>query len=38
VWETFMRNPEAVAAMKACGFHSTTQNNATEPKTASPKP
>jgi hypothetical protein len=23
VWDTFMRNPEPVAAMKACGFHQT---------------
>ena len=26
VWETFMQNPEPVAAMKACGFHSDRQN------------
>jgi hypothetical protein len=38
VWETFMQNPEPVAAMKACGFHSSRQNAAAEPKTNSPKP
>jgi hypothetical protein len=38
VWETFMQNPEAVAAMKACGFHSERQSSAAEPKTSSPKP
>jgi hypothetical protein len=38
VWETFMQNPEPVAAMKACGFHSDRQNAAAEPKTNSPKP
>jgi hypothetical protein len=38
VWETFMKNPEPVAAMKACGFHSERQSNTAEPKTASPKP
>jgi hypothetical protein len=27
VWETFMRNPEPVAAMKACGFHSDRQSS-----------
>ena len=26
VWETFMQNPEPVAAMKACGFHSDPPN------------
>jgi len=25
VWDTFMKNPEPVAAMKACGFHSRGQ-------------
>ena len=38
VWETFMKNPEPVAAMKACGFHTETRSSSTEPKTASPKP
>ncbi len=38
VWETFMQNPEPVAAMKACGFHSEARNSPAEPKTASPKP
>jgi len=38
VWETFMQNPEPVAAMKACGFHSDRQNPAALPKTNSPKP
>jgi hypothetical protein len=38
VWETFMQNPEPVAAMKACGFHSDRQSSNAEPKTASPKP
>src|SRR5271168_654883 len=38
VWETFMQNPEPVAAMKACGFHSERQSNNADPKTASPKP
>ena len=38
VWETFMQNPEAVAAMKACGFHSTRVASPAEPKTSSPKP
>lgn len=38
VWETFMQNPEAVAAMKACGFHSNRQQSTVEPKTSSPKP
>jgi hypothetical protein len=38
VWETFMQNPEAVAAMKACGFHSNRQQSTVEPKTNSPKP
>jgi hypothetical protein len=27
VWDTFMQNPEPVAAMKACGFHSSRQVN-----------
>jgi hypothetical protein len=35
VWETFMQNPEPVAAMKACGFHSNRQSAAQEPKTIS---
>ena len=38
VWETFMQNPEPVAAMKACGFHSNRQPSSAEPKTNSPKP
>jgi hypothetical protein len=38
VWETFMQNPEPVAAMKACGFHSDRQPRPAEPKTNSPKP
>jgi hypothetical protein len=38
VWETFMQNPEPVAAMKACGFHNDRQNTAAQPKTNSPKP
>jgi hypothetical protein len=38
VWETFMQNPEPVAAMKACGFHSDRQPSPAEPKTNSPKP
>jgi hypothetical protein len=38
VWETFMQNPEAVAAMKACGFKSERQSSPAEPKTTSPKP
>jgi hypothetical protein len=38
VWETFMQNPEPVAAMKACGFHSERVASAAEPKTSSPKP
>ena len=38
VWETFMQNPEPLAAMKACGFHSDRQNTAIQPKTNSPKP
>ena len=38
VWETFMQNPEPVAAMKACGFHTTRQDASAEPKTNSPKP
>jgi len=33
VWETFMQNPEATAAMKACGFHSDRPNASIEPKT-----
>jgi hypothetical protein len=37
VWETFMQNPEPIAAMKACGFHSDRQHTTAEPKTASPK-
>jgi hypothetical protein len=37
VWETFMQNPEPVAAMKACGFHSERQSTTAEPKTTSPK-
>jgi hypothetical protein len=33
VWDTFMQNPEPVAAMKACGFRSTRQtSNPSEPK------
>ncbi len=38
VWETFMQNPEPVAAMKACGFHSDRRPEPAEPKTNSPKP
>jgi hypothetical protein len=38
VWETFMQNPEPVAAMKACGFKSERQRSPAEPKTDSPKP
>jgi hypothetical protein len=38
VWETFMQNPEPVAAMKACGFHTTRQDASAEAKTNSPKP
>jgi hypothetical protein len=38
VWDTFMQNPEPVAAMKACGFHSDRQPSPAEPKTNSPKP
>jgi len=38
VWETFMQNPEPLAAMKACGFHNDRQNTAAQPKTSSPKP
>jgi hypothetical protein len=38
VWETFMQNPEPVAAMKACGFHSDRQSTAAQPVTNSPKP
>jgi hypothetical protein len=38
VWETFMQNPEPLAAMKACSFHSTRVNSPVEPKTNSPKP
>src|ERR1700722_538482 len=38
VWETFMLNPEPVATMKACGFHSEIRNSPAEPKTSSPKP
>src|SRR5882762_7302954 len=38
VWDTFMQNPEPVAAMKACGFKSDRQNRTAEPKTNSPKP
>ncbi|MEO6805997.1 MAG: glucoamylase family protein [Edaphobacter sp.] len=38
VWETFMQNPEPIAAMKACGFHSDRQNTTIQPKTNSPKP
>jgi hypothetical protein len=38
VWETFMQNPEPVAAMKACGFHSDRRPTPAEPKTNSPKP
>jgi hypothetical protein len=38
VWDTFMQNPEAVAAMKACGFHSERVASAAEPKTSAPKP
>jgi hypothetical protein len=37
VWETFMQNPEPVAAMKACGFRSDRGSTPSEPKTASPK-
>src|SRR5271170_5707674 len=38
VWETFMLNPEPVAAMKACGFHSDRRPAPAEPKTNPPKP
>src|SRR5580700_2318161 len=38
VWETFMQNPEPLAAMKGCGFHTETRSSPAEPKTASPKP
>ena len=38
VWDTFMQNPEPVAAMKACGFKSDRQSAPAEPKTNSPKP
>jgi hypothetical protein len=38
VWETFMQNPEPVAAMKACGFHSDRRPAPAELKTNSPKP
>jgi hypothetical protein len=38
IWDTFMQNPEPVAAMKACGFKSERQSNTAEPKTATPKP
>ena len=38
VWETFMQNPEPLAAMKARGFHNDRQNTAAQPKTSSPKP
>ena len=38
VWDTFMQNPEPVAAMKACGFKSDRQSPPVEPKTNSPKP
>jgi hypothetical protein len=33
VWETFMQNPEPVAAMKACGFHSDSE----PPQTTKPR-
>jgi hypothetical protein len=36
IWETFMQNPEPVAAMKACGFHKDTQTTNAGPN--SPKP
>jgi hypothetical protein len=36
VWDTFMQNPEPVAAMKACGFKSDRQSAPAEPN--SPKP
>jgi len=38
VWETFMQNPEPLAAMKACGFKSDRQSSPAQPKTNSPKP
>jgi hypothetical protein len=38
VWDTFMQNPEPLAAMKACGFHSERRSAPAEPKTNSPKP
>jgi hypothetical protein len=37
VWETFMQNPEPVAAMKACGFHSDRQPGPAAPKANSGK-
>jgi hypothetical protein len=38
VWDTFMQNPEAVAAMRACGFKSARQSRTVEPKTTASKP
>jgi hypothetical protein len=37
VWETFMQNPEPVAAMKACGFHSDRPSGPAAPTTNSAK-
>jgi len=38
VWDTFMQNPEPVAAMKACGFKSERRSAPAEPTINSPKP
>ncbi|HEX3570989.1 MAG TPA: glucoamylase family protein [Acidobacteriaceae bacterium] len=38
VWDTFMQNPEPVAAMRACGFKSARQSRTVEPKTTTSKP
>ena len=38
VWDTFMQNPEPVAAMKACGFKSDRPSRPAEPKSTSPTP
>jgi hypothetical protein len=38
VWDTFMQNPEPVAAMKACGFKRERRSTPAELKTNSPTP
>jgi hypothetical protein len=38
VWDTFMQNPEPVAAMKACGFHSNRATPGASGEQPSPHP